>query len=45
MATNKSQSKSVAPRKKTRQGDGKFTKTFHNKNSKQYKKRYRGQGR
>ena len=31
--------------KKTRQGDGKFTKKLHNKKSKSYKKPYRGQGR
>tara|TARA_R110000851_G_scaffold163141_1_gene306945 strand:+ start:27 stop:167 length:141 start_codon:yes stop_codon:yes gene_type:complete len=31
--------------KKTRQGNGKFTKKAHNKRSKLYKKQYRGQGR
>tara|TARA_R110000824_G_scaffold244887_3_gene433890 strand:+ start:1582 stop:1722 length:141 start_codon:yes stop_codon:yes gene_type:complete len=31
--------------KKTRQGDGKFTKRAHNKRSKLYKKQYRGQGK
>ena len=37
--------KKHGPRKKTNQGRGKFTKKFHNKSSKQYKKPYRGQGR
>ena len=45
MASKKSQSKSSAPRKKTKQGNGKFTKRPHNKRSKLYKKPYRGQGR
>ena len=45
MASKKTHSKSSAPKKKTKQGDGKLTKTFHNKNSRQYKKKYRGQGR
>ena len=31
--------------KKTRQGNGKFTKRTHTKRSKLYKKQYRGQGR
>tara|TARA_R110001583_G_scaffold6811_4_gene34292 strand:- start:3259 stop:3399 length:141 start_codon:yes stop_codon:yes gene_type:complete len=31
--------------KKTRQGNGKFTKKPHNKRSKLYKKQYRGQGK
>jgi hypothetical protein len=37
--------KKSGPRKKTRQGCGKFTKRHHNKRSKRYKKPYRGQGR
>ena len=37
--------KKRGPRKKTKQGRGKFTKKFHNKKSKNYKKPYRGQGR
>ena len=45
MASKKSHSKSNAPKKKTRQGDGKFTKRPHNKKSKLYKKPYRKQGR
>ena len=45
MASKKSQSKSSAARKKTKQGNGKFTKRPHNKRSKLYKKPYRGQGR
>jgi len=45
MASKKSHNKSNAPRKKTKQGNGKFTKRPHNKRSKLYKKPYRGQGR
>ena len=32
-------------KKKTIQGNGKFTKRSHNKKSRKYKKPYRGQGR
>ena len=32
-------------KKKTNQGSGTFSKKFHNKRSKGYKKPYRGQGR
>jgi len=32
-------------KKKTNQGAGTFSKKFHNKRSKRYKKPYRGQGR
>ena len=32
-------------RKKTNQGNGTFSKRFHNKRAKTYKKRYRGQGK
>lgn len=42
IGTNKS---TKATRKVTRQGNGTFTKKYHNKNSKLYKKRYRGQGK
>ena len=31
--------------KKTNQGNGTFSKKFHNKRSKGYKKSYRGQGK
>lgn len=37
--------KKVSVKKKTCQGAGIFTKYAHNKNSKLYKKKYRGQGR
>jgi len=37
--------KKGSTKKKTRQGAGIFTKCAHNKNSKLYKKKYRGQGR
>tara|TARA_B100001123_G_C15342782_1_gene1035714 strand:- start:3061 stop:3192 length:132 start_codon:yes stop_codon:yes gene_type:complete len=37
--------KKKGSRKKTRQGNGKFTKRNHNKKSRTYKKPYRGQGR
>jgi hypothetical protein len=32
-------------KKKTKQGNGTFSKKFHNKNSKNYRKVYRGQGK
>jgi len=32
-------------KKKTNQGNGTFSKKFHNKRSKGYKKTYRGQGK
>jgi hypothetical protein len=32
-------------KKKTGQGNGTFSKKYHNKRSKGYKKRYRGQGK
>lgn len=32
-------------KKVTRQGSGTFSKKFHNKRAKGYKKRYKGQGR
>jgi len=35
----------ITTNKKTRQGNGKFTKRPHNKRSRLYKKRYRGQGK
>jgi hypothetical protein len=37
--------KKSGPRKKTRQGCGKYTKRPHNRRTKGYKKPYRGQGR
>lgn len=42
IGTNKS---TKTTRKVTRQGNGTFSKKFHNKRSKVYKKRYRGQGK
>ena len=41
----KAGSKKAAIKKKTRQGLGTFTKWASHKNSKLYKKKYRGQGR
>jgi hypothetical protein len=43
MKTKKTAHKSQ--KKKTRQGNGTFSKKFHNKRSKGYKKTYRGQGK
>ena len=37
--------KGSTTKKKTKQGNGKFTKRSHNKKSRTYKKPYRGQGR
>lgn len=46
MASKKNSSKrSETKSKKTRQGNGKFSKYAHNKKSKLYKKRYKGQGK
>ena len=41
----KGESKAAFTSKKTRQGDGRWTKYPHNKRSKLYKKKYRGQGK
>ncbi len=45
MAMKKSTDRSAFTSKKTRQGCGRWTKFPHNKRSKLYKKKYRGQGR
>jgi len=45
MAAKKNVKKGHLKSKKTYQGNGKWTKFPHNKRSKLYKKKYRGQGK
>ena len=45
MSTKKRKNNSAFTSKKTSQGNGQWTKFPHNKRSKLYKKKYRGQGK
>ena len=45
MAKQKGVNRLAFTSKKTRQGSGRWTKITHNKRSKLYKKKYRGQGK